>query len=354
MNFLQFAALPYLFQVEEGLIDSISLILKKKKLDFQKPLIITGASYSKRIGNIIKNQFKSPFMYYDAQNDYDNIQKLTKLINEEGIDIIISVGGGKIGDLGKKVSLDNKIPNLIFPTLISNDGLISPISVIKNRNGKTESIPGQTPLGIIIDLNIIAESPNQFILSAAGDILSNLSALQDWIFASKNYNVAINDLAFTLSKNSALSIIESRNINSKDKTFIRGIISGQINSGIAMILSGNSRPCSGSEHLISHALDYLDLSEELHGIQVGKLSLFTLYLHNKLDSNILNYAKSIKIDGRINALLSQKTAINVFGRSRKMRINRRTILDNFNNEELYSKYKEFLEFSKIIDNRVKF
>jgi glycerol-1-phosphate dehydrogenase [NAD(P)+] len=174
--------------------------------------------------------------------------------------------------------------------------------------------------------------------------LSNLSALQDWIFASKNYNIAINDLAFTLSKNSALSIIQSKIFNSKDKTFIRGIISGQINSGIAMILSGNTRPCSGSEHLISHALDYLDLNEELHGTQVGKLSLFTLYLHNKLDSNILDYAKRIKIDGRFNALLNQETAINVFDLSRKMRINRRTILDSFKNEELYYKYIEFLDF----------
>ena len=40
-------------------------------------------------------------------------------------------------------------------------------------------------------------------------------------------------------------------------------------SGIAMEIAGNSSPASGSEHLISHALDKMTLKPQLHGIQVG-------------------------------------------------------------------------------------
>ena len=40
-------------------------------------------------------------------------------------------------------------------------------------------------------------------------------------------------------------------------------------NGIAMEICGSSRPASGSEHLISHALDLVSARPRLHGLQVG-------------------------------------------------------------------------------------
>lgn len=40
-------------------------------------------------------------------------------------------------------------------------------------------------------------------------------------------------------------------------------------SGIANEVAGNSAPTSGSEHLISHALDKMLEQPQLHGVQVG-------------------------------------------------------------------------------------
>jgi glycerol-1-phosphate dehydrogenase [NAD(P)+] len=40
-------------------------------------------------------------------------------------------------------------------------------------------------------------------------------------------------------------------------------------NGVAMEVCGSSRPASGSEHLISHALDFLSAEPRLHGLQVG-------------------------------------------------------------------------------------
>jgi glycerol-1-phosphate dehydrogenase [NAD(P)+] len=40
-------------------------------------------------------------------------------------------------------------------------------------------------------------------------------------------------------------------------------------NGISMSICGSSRPASGSEHLISHALDGLSKRPRLHGLQVG-------------------------------------------------------------------------------------
>jgi len=40
-------------------------------------------------------------------------------------------------------------------------------------------------------------------------------------------------------------------------------------NGISMSICGSSRPASGSEHLISHALDRVSKRPRLHGLQVG-------------------------------------------------------------------------------------
>jgi glycerol-1-phosphate dehydrogenase [NAD(P)+] len=47
------------------------------------------------------------------------------------------------------------------------------------------------------------------------------------------------------------------------------VIRGLILSGIAMEMAGSSRPASGPEHLISHALDVILERPHPHGLQVA-------------------------------------------------------------------------------------
>jgi glycerol-1-phosphate dehydrogenase [NAD(P)+] len=43
--------------------------------------------------------------------------------------------------------------------------------------------------------------------------------------------------------------------------------------------AGSSRPCSGSEHLFSHALDRDEARTSLHGEQCGVGAIMMMYLH---------------------------------------------------------------------------
>jgi Iron-containing alcohol dehydrogenase/N-6 DNA Methylase len=47
------------------------------------------------------------------------------------------------------------------------------------------------------------------------------------------------------------------------------LVRGLVLSGLAMILAGTSRPCSGSEHLLSHAFDEIGAGHGTHGEQVA-------------------------------------------------------------------------------------
>src|SRR5438046_4069941 len=168
-------------------------------------------------------------------------------------------------------------------TYNSNDGLVSPISVIKDANDKTLSLPGKTPFGVVVDINIIRNAPIKFLQAAAGDILSNISATNDWVLSSDNTGERINDLAYMLSRSAAFALIHHESKDIRNRNFLMQVVYCQINSGLAMSLAGTSRPCSGSEHLISHAIDFYNLSENtLHGYQVGSISIFCLYLQRKL------------------------------------------------------------------------
>src|SRR3954466_9566457 len=55
-------------------------------------------------------------------------------------------------------------------------------------------------------------------------------------------------------------------------------------NGVAMEVAGSSRPASGSEHLISHALDHITTRPHLHGLQVGVATYIVSRLqHNQSD-----------------------------------------------------------------------
>jgi glycerol-1-phosphate dehydrogenase [NAD(P)+] len=353
MIFSQLTNLPIIFQVDEDIYIKTQEFLERNKLLFNKILVVSGKSVS--FGYASKITAASNWDNYILDdNTFVEIEKLKSICIEQGYDLLIAVGGGKILDSVKRISYLININHLSIPTIISNDGLISPIAVIKNHTGKTESIPGMMPMGVIIDLTIIRNSPIKYIRAAAGDILSNLSATNDWILAHTKERGHINDIAFHLSRSAANSIVNFEKKELGYKPFLRQIIQGQVNSGIAMSLAGSSRPCSGSEHLLSHAIDFLGLSDNvLHGIQVASISLFILHLQGKLLDEHISYARSTNIPLLFTDLLTNSKSeqlIKLFHKSKEMRPGRYTILDTITENEFilqFNKYKHYVTMLKI-------
>jgi glycerol-1-phosphate dehydrogenase [NAD(P)+] len=57
------------------------------------------------------------------------------------------------------------------------------------------------------------------------------------------------------------------------------LVEALISCGVAMSIAGSSRPCSGSEHLFSHALTMIAPKPALHGEQCGVGAIMCAYLH---------------------------------------------------------------------------
>jgi glycerol-1-phosphate dehydrogenase [NAD(P)+] len=345
-RYSQVVRLPIIFQVDEAIIGKVPEYLKEHEFTFSKILVVSGVTVSFEFAQVVLKGLNASSYTVD-RDDTEAVETLAEhcLINE--IELLIGVGGGHIMDIVKRVSLLNSIENILVPTIISNDGLTSPISVVVGKDGKSHSLPGKMPLGIVVDLDVIRSAPNKFLQSAAGDILSNISATNDWVLAHRINNEKINDLAYILSRNAAFALLHHETKDLRNKSFLKQVINCQINSGLAMALAGTSRPCSGSEHLISHAIDFKSFSANtLHGYQVGSISIFCLYLQKRLDAKCIDYAHQINLPlafHKLNNKIYDHLQL-IFETSFLMRPGRFTVLDTCKGKPFSELYDGFLDF----------
>jgi glycerol-1-phosphate dehydrogenase [NAD(P)+] len=79
-------------------------------------------------------------------------------------------------------------------------------------------------------------------------------------------------------------------VNRQDEG-LRVLLEALISCGVAMSIAGSSRPCSGSEHLFSHALDIVKPNQALHGEQCGVGTILSAYLYK---SNWQGIKKTLK------------------------------------------------------------
>ena len=186
----------------------------------------------------------------------------------DSYDVVLAMGGGMVIDYGKYIAFARKIPFISMPTSASNDGFASSNCSLLVNNKKT-TVPAQVPYGIIADLEVIQNAPSHFLLAGVGDLMSNITALYDWEFEERNGKGRVNPFAAMLSKKAVNSFIRTPMTDIKNPIFIKELVSSLTMGGVATVISGNSAPISGSEHLISHALDKQASVQHMHGIQVG-------------------------------------------------------------------------------------
>jgi len=200
-------------------------------------------------------------------------------------DFAIAAGGGKTIDLVKHESYKLGKPWVSFPTILSHDGIVSSRASFK-RNGARISVQASEPFAIIADLGLIKKAPKRWIASGAGDLISNISAVEDWKIADRagreKYHTLIGELALLSSKS---VVAHAEDIKRMDSHGLEVLLWSLICSGFAMNIYGSSRPCSGSEHNFAHSLDMLD-ERVLHGEACALGTVVSTYLQNGNWQNI--------------------------------------------------------------------
>jgi glycerol-1-phosphate dehydrogenase [NAD(P)+] len=181
------------------------------------------------------------------------------------LDAVIGFGGGKALDISKYVAFLAGIPYFAVPTSLSNDGICSPQASL-TMGGRRRSLPAAIPAGVIIDTAVCLGAPDILWHAGVGDLVAKFTAVVDWKLAFHAVGTPVDDFAALLSD---ASVFQFLGRPAHDLDGIRLLGTALILNGISMGICGSSRPASGSEHLISHALDRSSARPRLHGLQVG-------------------------------------------------------------------------------------
>lgn len=317
--------LPLFYKIGVKIEDILIKKLEERKL---KRIIFLSEEivyklYGEKYLNILKKKFKVETLNIDI-NSISYSMKLAEKIIEDEYEIIIGIGGGKVLDTCKYISFITKIPFISLPTTIANDGIASPIAVLKDKENFTRSLGAKVPTGILIDLNIVKNTPIKFIKAGIGDILSNYTALFDWKLSGEE----INDFAYLMSKTAFNSIFYFKDKDLRNNNFIKKVIEAIILSGVSMEIAGTSRPCSGAEHLFSHYIDKYYNKNNLHGFQVALGSVVTCYLQSRNYMELINFLKELDINISPSSLnISLNEFIIAWKNCRVVRKGKITILD---------------------------
>ena len=180
-------------------------------------------------------------------------------------DAVMGFGGGKALDVAKYVAFLSGLPYVAVPTSLSNDGICSPQSSLTIA-GRRRSLPAAMPLAVIIDTAVCLAAPECLWLSGVGDLLAKFTAVVDWKLAFHACGTPVDDFAALLSD---ASVYQFAGRPIRDLEGMKLLGTTLLLNGVSMGISGSSRPASGSEHLISHALDNISARPRLHGLQVG-------------------------------------------------------------------------------------
>jgi glycerol-1-phosphate dehydrogenase [NAD(P)+] len=202
-----------------------------------------------------------------------------------GADAVIAIGGGRCIDVAKLAAVRAGLTIIAVPTQLSHDGICSPVAVVPNEEAKSESVGAIPPRMVYISVPTLAGAPAASVRAGLGDLIANPLALRDWALASERGLDEIDQRAWDLSVESYQLIkrhLDTDPVDAgKDPAFLRELADALVLSGMAMTYVGTSRPASGAEHEISHALDEIHGGRALHGAQVAFGCIFSVALYGE-------------------------------------------------------------------------
>ncbi|MBR1930064.1 MAG: iron-containing alcohol dehydrogenase family protein [Lachnospiraceae bacterium] len=263
-------AIPSILKIGAGTLDYLGAYIKSGDID--NVVIYFGNGlidmFGERVMKSLKEAGVNVFEYCEIDTvDMDDLIDLAFGIDPK-VQGIVGIGGGKVIDAAKYAAYLRKMPFISVPTSSSSDGFSSSSASLL-IDGRRNSVPAALAYGIVVDTDVIKSAPEKFIYSGIGDMVAKITSLYDWVYEDKMGYTTLNDFSMMIAKKAVNSFVRTPFETIHDDLFLKELLDSLAMSGIANEIAGGSAPTSGSEHLISHALDKMLENPQLHGIQVG-------------------------------------------------------------------------------------
>lgn len=209
----------------------------------------------------------------DVVADEASVVQVLLDVQQQDADVLLVAGAGTLHDIARYAAYTTGKPFVSVPTAPSVDGFTSKGAPLLIR-GEKLTIPSTGPIALFADLDVLMKAPRALVAAGFGDMLGKATSLFDWrighLFAGEPYSEEVANMT-----RQALDrcVRHAEAIGRGTEEGIVALMQSLLESGIAMLLFGQSHPASGAEHHISHywemAYNRIGRNQLLHGAKVG-------------------------------------------------------------------------------------
>lgn len=274
--------------IESGAVNRVGEILRKNNFP-ENILLVADKNTLKAAEGILESLegFNVIMKIYSFIRvaEMHHVEELEELIRDKDI-AVLSVGTGSVNDPCRLACARQNKKLCIFATAPSMDGFASYSSPIV-KDGFKESYSAKSPEVIIGDTKILAAAPTELKSSGFGDMIAKYVGLADWRISHILTGETYCERVASLTRTAVDELMSMADKVCADDEYTAGkIFEALLKTGTGMSFMQNSRPASGSEHIIAHLIECKELPEgklpNLHGEDVGVCTLEMLKLYNTL------------------------------------------------------------------------
>jgi glycerol-1-phosphate dehydrogenase [NAD(P)+] len=278
---------PLAIDIGPGAVESLAPLLADRRISSGGHVAVAvGPGLGEEIAGTLKPSLENAEIFTVEGGSVDASRELAAKLRGGFYDALVGIGGGKTLDVAKHAASLVGLPMVAVATNLAHDGIASPVASLEEAGHKL-SYGVQMPIAVIVDLDYVRRSAPEQRRSGIGDAISNLTAIADWRLAGRERGEVVDGVAVTFARTAATAVLH-RSESIDDERLLTALAEALVLSGLAMATAGSSRPCSGGEHEILHAIDHLFPGDTAHGELAGATSLFSAFLreHEELGSDI--------------------------------------------------------------------
>ncbi|TDB90084.1 iron-containing alcohol dehydrogenase [Actinomadura sp. KC216] len=268
---------PLSIDVRRGAVAGLGELLADKRIVTEgRVAIAVGPGQGDQIAEHVRETLSACEVYRVADGSVDAAVGLGARLRAGSYEAVVGIGGGRTIDATKYAATLSGIPMVSVATNLSHDGICSPVASLVHDKGKG-SFGVVMPLAMIVDLDYVHAAPPRLVRAGIGDVVSNFSAVDDWLLAADECGERVDRMALTVARTAAEALLHQPASIESDR-FLTVLAESLVLSGMAMAFAGDSRPASGGDHEILHAIDQLFPGTANHGELAGIGAAFCYHL----------------------------------------------------------------------------
>jgi len=267
-------AVPLVIDIRPGAIAALGPLLAEHRIaPAGRVAVVVGPGQGDAI---VASLRVDAHVFRVSDGSYDSAVRLGAELRAGDYEAVAGVGGGKTIDVAKFAALHAGLPMVSVATSLSHDGIASPVSTLDHPVGRG-SYGVMLPVAVVVDLDRVRAAPGHLASAGVGDAVSNLSAIADWELSAADTGERVDGLAAAMARTAAQAVLLQPG-PARSAEFLTVLAEALIMSGMAMAVAGSSRPASGGDHEIMHAINQLYPGTASHGELAGLGALFCAWL----------------------------------------------------------------------------